>query len=175
MRPWLLLSAAATFLVAAALFGAGCRRRAEPARPMAPPPASAALDMAEARQARERRAEAVAGLGAQPGVAVERCPVLPDPDFGAPPAGTLEKDTPVEVLLVEPGFYGIRTAGGGLAFVPARSVRLLPGVLGTPSATSRPRHEIVPQIVPLTPEAGTPAPGIESPAAAESPTAGAGR
>jgi hypothetical protein len=166
---------AAALLATASLFGAGCRRGVEPARPAAPPPASGALDTPEARQARERRAEAVAGVAAQPGVAAERCRVLLDPDFGAPQAGTLEEGAPVEVLLVEPGFFGIRTADGGLAFVPARSVHLLPGVLGTPSAMSRPRHEIVPQIVPLTPEAETPAPGTHTPAAAVSPTAGAAR
>jgi hypothetical protein len=151
-------------LAAAVLSGAGCRRGPEPARPAAPSPAAGALDTPEARQARERRAEAVAAFAAQPGVAAERCPVLLDPDFGAPPAGTLEEGREVEILLVEPGFYGIRTPEKGLAFVPARSIRLLPGVVVTPPSTSRPRREIVPQINPLDLDGAPPAPGTGTPA-----------
>jgi hypothetical protein len=174
MRRRLRTPAAATVLVTACLFGAGCRRRTEPAKPAAPVPASGALDTPEAREARRRRVEAAAGLAAQPGVVVESSPLLLDPDYGAPQAGTLEEGAPVEVLLVEPGFYGIRTAGRGLAFVPARSVRLLPGALGTPATAKRPRREIVPQIVPL-PTEGIPEPGTETPAASGAPTVDGGR
>ena len=157
-----------TLFAAAALAaaGTGCRRPARPAPPAAPPP-SGAVDTAEARAAREQRATAVAGFPAQPGIAAERSPMLRAPDFGAPVAGMLEEGARVQVVLVEPGFYGVRTAGKELAFVPARSIRLLPGPLET-RAAPRPRREIVPQINPLARDGVLPAPG-----ATPSPPAGA--
>ncbi len=173
-------AAGAALLVAGLLAGGGCRRPPEPARPAATP-ASGGLDTPEARKARQSRAEAVAALPAQPGVAVESCPLLLEPDFGAPQTGTLEAGATVEVLLVEPGFYGIRRGEKDLVFVPARSVRLLPGRVPTAAAEVRPRHEIVPEIVPLGGESGTPVPGTGTPigtgtpVATETPTAGGGR
>ncbi|HUM00801.1 MAG TPA: hypothetical protein VL084_00825 [Thermoanaerobaculia bacterium] len=148
--------------------GTGCRRAAHPAPPAAPPP-SGAVDTPEARAAREKRATAVAGFPAQAGIAAERCPVLRAPDFGAPVAGTLEEGAEVEVILAEPGFFGVRTANRELAFVPARSIRLLPGPLETPR-TPRPRREILPQINPLPRDGVTPAPGVPpSPSTAATP------
>ncbi|HQR47193.1 MAG TPA: hypothetical protein PK598_14420, partial [Thermoanaerobaculia bacterium] len=70
----------------------------------------------------------------------------------------LEEGAGVEVLFVEPDFYGIRTAGKGVAFVPARAVRLLPGPVATPAAP-RPRREILPQINELPPASTTPGAG----------------
>ncbi len=166
--------AAAALLAAALLFGGGCRRPPEPARPRATPP-SGSLDTPEARQARRRRAEEVAGLPAQPGVAVESCPLLFEPDYGALQAGELEKGTTVEVVVVEPGFYGIRRGEKDLVFVPARSVRLLPGDVPTAASEVRPRHEIVPEIVPLAGEPGTPPSGTATPAGSATPAAGSGR
>lgn len=162
LRSALALLAAA--VIAAA--GAGCRRAASPAAP-APPPAGGA-DSAEARAARTKQATAVAGFPAQPGITAERCPVLQAPDFGARISGTLEEGVEVEVVLVEPGFYGIRTARRELAFVSTRSIRLLAGPLQTP-ATPRPRREIVPQINPLPRDGEAPGGAMPSPSAGATP------
>ena len=141
-------------LAAAILSAAGCSR----SRPGAPaaratPPL---LDASSVRAALSKRAEAASKNPAAPGVATERCPLLLAPDYGAPVAGTLEEGTSVEVVLVEPGFYGVRASGPELAFVPARSIRLQPGPLEATPAL-RPRREILPQIIPLTPLPGEPA------------------
>ncbi len=77
------------------------------------------------RAAREKRAEAVKGFAPQPGRAVETCPILLAPDYGAARWGTLEDGDDVEVLLADHDFFGVRL-GKSLAFVPARSIRLLP-------------------------------------------------
>lgn len=152
------LAPAALLLAAGLLGGPACRRAPEPARPAGATPPSGVPDTPETRQARLRRAEAALGLVPQPGVTVERTPLLLDPDYGAPVAGTLEEGAPVEVLLVEPGFFGVRMGEKGLAFVPVRSVRLLPGAVSGKVSPPRPRREIVPQIISLAPGAGTPPP-----------------
>jgi hypothetical protein len=151
----------------AVLLAADCSR----SRPVAPAARSTPplLDAASARAAVEKRAEAASKNPAAPGVATERCPLLLAPDYGAPVVGTLEGGTAVEVVLVEPGFYGVRAGGPDLVFVPARSIRLQPGPLEATPAP-RPRREIVPQIIPLSPllrEPGTPPPAalpVASPA-----------
>lgn len=148
---------------AAALAAAACSR----SRPAAPASRAtpALLDVSSARAALAKRAEAASKNPAAPGVATERCPILLAPDYGAPVAGTLEEGAAVEVVLVEPGFYGIRSDGTPLVFVPARSIRLQPGPLAV-TPPPRPRREIVPQIIPLTPvpgEGGTP-PAVPAPA-----------
>lgn len=78
------------------------------------------------RETREKRAEAVAGFTPQPARAVESCPVFLAPDYGAARWGTLEDGDDVDVVLSDHDFFGVRLAGKMLAFVPARSVRLLP-------------------------------------------------
>lgn len=156
-------------VAAAALSVASCSRP----RPGAPATSvtPALLDAASAHNALEKRAEAASKNPAAPGVATERCPLLLAPDNGAPVAGTLEEGAAVEIVLVEPGFYGIRAGGPDLAFVPARSIRLQPGPLeATPPP--RPRREIVPQIIPLTPvpgEAATPPPAAPQEFVPETP------
>lgn len=82
-----------------------------------------------AREAREARAEAVKGFAVQPGRAVEPCPVLLAPDYGAARWGTLEDGDDVDVILADHDFFGVRLAGKMLAFVPARSIRLLPSAV----------------------------------------------
>jgi len=146
--------------------GTGCRRAERPATPTPPPSTDA--DSPEARAERARRATAVAGFPAQPGITSERCPTLQAPDFGARVTGKLEEGVEVAVVLVEPGFYGIRTAGKELAFVSTRSIRLLPEPLKTP-AGPRPRREIVPQINPLPRDGESPAGASPSPTAAVTP------
>ncbi len=154
MRP-LLTSAAVALrpaLAAVALLApAGCSRSTPAAAgPRATPPL---LEAASARASLARRSAAAAKNPAVPGVATAHCPLLLAPDDGAPVSGTLEEGSPVEVVLVEPGFFGIRADGADLAFVPARCVRLEAGPLeGTPPP--RPRREILPQIIPLTPVPG---------------------
>jgi hypothetical protein len=87
----------------------------------------------------------------------------------------LEERATVEVLVVEPGFYGVRSGAKGLVFVPAHSIRLLPGRVPTAASQVRPRHEIVPEIVPLGGESGTPVPGTATPTETGTPAAGGGR
>ncbi|MEO8585293.1 MAG: TonB family protein [Acidobacteriota bacterium] len=81
------------------------------------------------REAREKRAEAVAGFTRQPARAVESCPVFLAPDYGAARWGTLEDGDDVDVVLSDHDFFGVRLVGKMLAFVPARSVRLLPSAV----------------------------------------------
>ena len=73
----------------------------------------------------------------QPGRAVEPCPILLAPDYGAARWGSLEDGDDVEVLLADHDFFGVRLAGKMLAFVPARSIRLLPSAVAeTPGGPS---------------------------------------
>jgi TonB family protein len=88
--------------------------------------AAGSFELRTDREAREKRAEAIAGFAPQAARAVESCPVLLAPDYGAARWGTLEDGDDVEVVLSDHDFFGIRLAGKMLAFVPARSVRLLP-------------------------------------------------
>lgn len=97
------------------------------------------------REAREARAEAVKGFAVQPGRAVEPCPVLLAPDYGAARWGTLEDGDDVDVILADHDFFGVRLAGKMLAFVPARSVRLLPSaVASTPGGP--PGRGVAPEV-----------------------------
>jgi TonB family protein len=119
------------------------------------------------REARETRAEAVKGFAAQPGRAVEPCPILLAPDYGAARWGTLEDGDDVDVVLADHDFFGVRLARGMLAFVPARSIRLLPSaVAAAPGAA--PGKGVAPEIQALgvpdretqpTPRATLPPPG----------------
>lgn len=123
------------------------------------------------REEREKRAAAVAKFAAQPGRAIESAPVLLAPAYGAARWGEVDDGDDVEVILHDHDFYGIRLPVAGLAFVPARSVRLLPSeVPGTPEAPAR-RREIVPQVNSLGEPEGvapaTAAPPIETPRHAE--------
>lgn len=85
------------------------------------------------REIREARAAAVKDFAVQPGRAVEPCPILLAPDYGAARWGTLEDGDDVDVVLADHDFFGVFLAKKMLAFVPARSIRLLPSpVAGTP-------------------------------------------
>ena len=97
------------------------------------------------REAREKRAAAIAGFAPQPARAVEPCPVLLAPDYGAARWGTLEDGDDVEVVLSDHDFFGVRLAGKMLAFVPARSVRLLPSAVAAGPAEARGRG-VVPEV-----------------------------
>ena len=97
------------------------------------------------REAREKRAVAVAGFSPQPARAVESCPVLLAPDYGAARWGSLEDGDDVDVVLADHDFFGVRLAGKILAFVPARSVRLLPSsVAAIPAGPSG--RGVVPEV-----------------------------
>jgi len=100
------------------------------------------------REARERRAAAVADFAPQPARAVESCPILLAPDYGAARWGTLDDGEDVDVVLADHDFFGVRLAGKALAFVPARSVRLLPS--SVPAIAAGPSGRgVVPEVQPL--------------------------
>ena len=100
------------------------------------------------REAREKRAAAVAGFAPQPARAVESCPILLAPDYGAARWGTLDDGEDVDVVLADHDFFGVRLAGKILAFVPARSVRLLPSAVPAIAAGPSGRG-VVPEVQPL--------------------------
>ena len=84
------------------------------------------------KAARERRAEAVGRFATVPGKIVAPCPVYLAPDFGAARWGELEDGDPVDVVLADHDFLGVRLLGIDLAFVPAHAVRYAPPVVPTP-------------------------------------------
>ena len=107
------------------------------------------------REAREKRAAAVALFAPQPARAVESCPVLLAPDYGAARWGTLEDGDDVDVVLADHDFFGVRLPGKVLAFVPARSVRLLPSSVPALAARAFGRG-VVPEVQALGgPDAGS--------------------
>ena len=103
------------------------------------------------QEARERRTKAVAGFPAIPGRIVSPCPVYLAPDFGAARWGELEDGDPVEVVLAEHDFLGVRLLGIPLAFVPAHAVRYVPPPTPTP-AVPVPAQAVLPE--PASPDAG---------------------
>ena len=125
------------------------------------------------REAREKRAAAVAGFAPQPARAVESCPILLAPDYGAARWGTLDDGEDVDVVLADHDFFGVRLAGKILAFVPARSVRLLPSAVPAIAAGPSGRG-VVPEVQPLGAPDRIPgaADGAHTPAPAAAPTAG---
>ncbi|HSB63679.1 MAG TPA: TonB family protein [Thermoanaerobaculia bacterium] len=123
------------------------------------------------REAREKRAAAVALFPPQRARAVESCPILLAPDYGAARWGTLDDGEDVDVVLADHDFFGVRLAGKILAFVPARSIRLLPSAVPAMAAGSSGRG-VVPEVQalapsPSSPGAGTPAvPALPTPPSA---------
>ncbi len=97
------------------------------------------------REAREKRGVAIAGFVAHPARAVESCPIFLAPDYGAARWGTLEDGDDVDVVLSDHDFFGVRLAGKMLAFVPTRSVRLLPSSVSVVPAQAAGRG-VVPEI-----------------------------
>ena len=81
------------------------------------------FETAPEQEARERRTKAVASFATVPGRIVAPCPVYLAPDYGAARWGELEDGDPVEVVLAEHDFLGVRLLGIPLAFVPAHAVR----------------------------------------------------
>ncbi len=94
------------------------------------------------QEARERRTKAVADFATIEGRIVVPCPVYLAPDYGAARWGELEDGDPVEVVLAEHDFLGVRLLGIPLAFVPAHAVRYLAPPRPTPA---------VPQPAPVEP------------------------
>jgi len=109
---------------------------------------SGSWEMASEKAARERRAEAVKRFETVPGRIVAPCPVYLAPDFGAARWGELEDGDPVEVVLADHDFLGVRLLGIDLAFVPAHAVRYVAPDVPTP-----------PVPAPAAPEAAAPGPG----------------
>ncbi len=91
------------------------------------------FETAPEREARERRTKAVADFATIEGRIVAPCPVYLAPDFGAARWGELEEGDPVEVVLAEHDFLGVRLLGIPLAFVPAHAVRYLAPPPPTPA------------------------------------------
>lgn len=83
------------------------------------------FETAPEREARERRTKAVAGFTTVEGRIVAPSPVYLAPDYGAARWGELEEGDPVEVVIVEHDFLGVKLLGIPLAFVPAHAVRYL--------------------------------------------------
>ncbi len=75
------------------------------------------------REARERRTKAVADFPAVPARIVAPCPIYLAPDYGAARWGELEEGDPVDVVLADHDFLGVRLLGIPLAFVPSHAVR----------------------------------------------------
>lgn len=109
---------------------------------------SGSFERLSEKSAREKRASAVASFPGQPGRAVETCPILLAPDYGASRYGTLEDGDDVDVLLADHDFYGVRLPGQILAFVPARSIRLLPAPV--PTAAHPTKDAVIPSIAPVS-------------------------
>ena len=102
------------------------------------------------QEARERRTKAVADFATVEGRIVVPCPVYLAPDFGAARWGGLEEGDPVEVVLAEHDFLGVKLLGIPLAFVPAHAVRYLASPLPIP-VVPRP----APAETPVSPAAGS--------------------
>ncbi len=124
------------------------------------------FESAQEKDARERRTKGVADFATVAGRIVAPCPVYLAPDYGAARWGELEDGDPVEVVLAEHDFLGVKLLGIPLAFVPAHAVRYL-----APPEPTRAVPEPA-RVVPLEPPqagAGTAAGG---PAGAAAPVAG---
>lgn len=100
------------------------------------------FETASEQEARERRTKAVAAFPAVEGRIVSPCPVYLAPDFGAARWGELEEGDPVEVVLAEHDFLGVKLLGIPLAFVPAHAVRYLAPPRPTPA---------MPELAPVAP------------------------
>jgi TonB family protein len=107
------------------------------------------------REARRARTDAVAKFPVQPGKTVEPAVLFLGPDYGAAQYGSYEEGASLDVLLADHDFYGVLLPGKVLAFVPARSVRLMPELLAAPAQA------------PAVADAG-PAPGPGGPALSRS-------
>lgn len=101
------------------------------------------FETAREKEARERRTEAVRKFETVPGKIVAPCPVYLAPDYGAPRWGELEDGDPVEVVLADHDFLGVKLLGIPLAFVPAHAVRYVAPAVPTP-----------PMPAPVAPDAG---------------------
>lgn len=133
------------------------------------------------REEREKRAAAVQAFAEQPGRALENAPILLAPAYGSARWGEVEDGDDVEVVLHDHDFYGIRLPDAKLAFVPARSVRLLPSEVAGGTDVPQPRRQIVPRVTTPgdpgvvgaadAPPIETPAPSAEAPLEALPPGA----
>ena len=122
------------------------------------------FETAAEKEARERRTGAVSGFAPVPGRVVAPCPVYLAPDFGAARWGELEEGDPVDVVLAEHDFVGVKLLGISLAFVPAHAVRFLAPATPTPAAPEPAPGATPPEPVRAGEPAATPAvPGRPAP------------
>ncbi|MBI5445277.1 MAG: TonB family protein [Deltaproteobacteria bacterium] len=127
------------------------------------------FETAPEREARERRTKAVADFAPIEGRIVVPCPIYLAPDFGAARWGELEEGDPVEVVLAEHDFLGVRLLGIPLAFVPAHAVRYLAPPRPTPAVPERAPVESQARPVPGGGETSAAAAGEASETEADSP------
>ncbi len=141
------------------------------------------FERAKDREERKRRAKDVADFPAQPGRVIDPTQLFLAPDYGGAMWGQLEDGDDVEVVLADHDFYGVRLPGKELAFVPARSVRLLPPRAPHETAENRPEPPPPPgaeveatlragaatSIATPVPESPRPTPFESLPAEAEAP------
>jgi protein TonB len=124
------------------------------------------------RAARERRTAAVAAFPTVAGRVVVPCPVYLAPDFGAARWGELEDGDPVDVVLAEHDFLGVRLPGIPLAFVPSHAVRFLAPPTPTPLAPEpAPAAPVEPPAVAGEGGVAAPGPGGPPPAPPEAESA----
>lgn len=90
------------------------------------------FETAPEQEARERRTTAVAKFPGLPARIVSACPIYLAPEYGSARWGALEEGDPVDVVLVEHEFLGVRLLGIPLAFVPAHAVRYVAPPAPTP-------------------------------------------
>ncbi len=124
---------------------------------------SGTFETSDEQEARERRTKAVSDFPAVPGRIVSPCPIYLAPDYGSARWGELEDGDPVQVVLAEHEFLGVRLLGIPLAFVPAHAVRYVAPPVPTPMV---PLPAPVPETVPEPPRVDVPfgAPGEALPA-----------
>jgi TonB family protein len=101
------------------------------------------FETAAEMEARERRTKAVSDFVTVPGRIVAPCPVYLAPDYAAARWGELEDGDPVEVVLAEHEFLGVKLLGIQLAFVPSHAVRYVAPPAPTPPAPRRAEEVLV--------------------------------
>jgi TonB family protein len=140
------------------------------------------FETAAEKEARERRTKAVEGFPPIPARIVAPCPIYLAPDYGAARWGELEEGDPVEVVLADHDFLGVRLLGIALAFVPSHAVRYsvaptptpevpapAPARAAEPAASGATGVAIPGPVVEPVPAAPSPEPYAALPAGAEAP------
>jgi protein TonB len=86
---------------------------------------SGSIERVHDRADRKVRTDAVARFPVQPGRVLESTIFFLSPDYGAAQFAPAEEGAALDVVLADHDFFGVLLPGKVLAFVPARSVRLI--------------------------------------------------